>query len=270
MAVLPLRSSGGDDPAIWSSDPSHIRGVGTPHRHPVLAVVGASGGLGASTLCVAIAARLDGAVTAVDALGRGSLDVTAGVEELDGVRWADLGEHEGSAAPEMLRAALPTLQRAGGRSRGQGRGPVPVLAGSAAAWPPSSVRVDVIGSLAERGPVVLDLPADLATSGRWSAVPQASVMVVGLRPRWLRDAEVIASRLTEGPGRTWLVTRGGVGARPVAARVAEHLRLPLIAHWVDDPAVVRAERVGVPVRRGPTARVARCVAEALAAGAVPR
>ena len=100
----------------------------------VVGVLGASGGLGASTLAVALAVRAGGrygVAVAVDGdPARGGLDVTACLEHEAGLRWADLdrprgrGGRSGPAAQPAGRAQRP-LPRGGGRrcSRRPGRAP---------------------------------------------------------------------------------------------------------------------------------------------------
>ena len=74
----------------------------TSHQR-VTAVVGASGGLGASTLALAVGRRLaatgpPSVVVDLDLL-RGGLEVTAGIEHLPGRRWDDLRHVRGRVPP---------------------------------------------------------------------------------------------------------------------------------------------------------------------------
>src|SRR6478672_5496568 len=95
--------------------------------HRVVGVIGASGGVGSSTLAVALALRATpavGAVTCVDlVLQAGGLDVTACVEHLPGLRWPDLagarGRLDGADLMEALPAEGPVRVLAAG-SRGDG------------------------------------------------------------------------------------------------------------------------------------------------------
>src|SRR5699024_10867797 len=78
--------------------------------HPVILAIGASGGLGTSTLAAVTGAVLgrDHAASLVDTdfLG-GGLDATVAIEHLDGLRWGDLAEHEGHVDAAALRRRLP-------------------------------------------------------------------------------------------------------------------------------------------------------------------
>ena len=222
--------------------------------HPVILIAGASGGLGASTLAVATATVLSGGAPGVlvDAgFGSGGLDVTLAAEHAEGLRWGDLAEHEGEADGSALRAALPM-------------GPVPVLA---ARGPRPGARTisDVVRALAREGPVVADLPAGRVAEPPWLGLADSVVLLVGLRPRWLRDAQTLGSALGGARGRTLLVTRGPRRSEGVGARVGEHLALPHVAHLADDPAVVRDEAGGrAPRVRGSVGQTARQLARALA------
>ena len=80
----------------------------------VLVVVGASGGVGASSLATAVAVRAVRAgldVVLVDGcpLG-GGLDVVLGAEQAQGVRWSDLSRLEGSADGPALLVRLPLAE----------------------------------------------------------------------------------------------------------------------------------------------------------------
>lgn len=222
--------------------------------HPVVAVTGASGGLGASTLAGAVAGCAGAALTLVDGDVRaGGIDVTVGAEHEPGLRWPDLARHEGPVVADQLRDRLPAA-------------PWPVLA-ARGAGPAEGTVVEVVRGLSTAAPVVLDLPVRSLPERAWAEVPDLVVLLVGLRPRWLRDGETHLDRLGALRQRTALVTRGAVRPRGAPERVAEHLGLPLLEHLPDDPQVVRAEaRGGPPGRRGACAEVARVVVEVAGLG----
>ncbi len=80
-------------------------------RGVVVAVIGARGGAGASTVAAAVAqgaARLEVRTTLVD-LDRwgGGLDVVLGIEDEPGLRWPDLSEARGAVDGVTLLARLP-------------------------------------------------------------------------------------------------------------------------------------------------------------------
>src|SRR5690349_6789560 len=78
---------------------------------PLVVVLGASGGLGASTWAAALAWRMSlhlGECVLVDGdVCGGGLDMTCGTEHVPGLRWADLSRMRGAASCARLLAALP-------------------------------------------------------------------------------------------------------------------------------------------------------------------
>jgi len=92
--------------------PDHPGSGGADHASTVIAVLGAAGGAGTSTLAAAMArvcATDSGApVTLIDADGgSGGLDLLLGLEDTPGARWPDLRLGEGAVSAVDLRAALP-------------------------------------------------------------------------------------------------------------------------------------------------------------------
>lgn len=221
--------------------------------HPVIVITGASGGLGTSTLAAVTATVLsrETTPTLVDGgFGAGGLDSTLAVEHLEGLRWEDLAEHEGEVDATRLRRDLPT-------------GPVPVLAARGRSPEAGTVR-EVVRGLARVGPVVVDVPSGPLMPWVWLEAADIVVVVVGLRPRWLRDGQACVAGLGEASERALLVTRGDRRASRVAVRASEHLGLPLLEHLADDPGVVRDEARGrSPRPRGPVREVAVALASSL-------
>lgn len=215
----------------------------TPHHH-VTAVVGASGGLGASTLALAVGRRLaatgpPAVVVDLDLL-RGGLEVTAGIEHLPGRRWDDLRHVRGRVPPEAL---LPVLPGEEGCLVLSARG------GAPPAVPEVAAR-DVVSALAA-GParVVLDLPLASPLLPHAAGLGGLVVVLVGLRTRALADADAAVSRLLDGPEAPAappdlrLVTRGGRAGTDVVDEVVAHLGIAHLHHLADDPHVPRdAER----------------------------
>lgn len=230
----------------------------SPHT---IAIVGASGGLGASTLAAAVASRCavhHGSATLVDLdLHGGGLEVTTGIEHVPGIRWSALAAVEGAVDPEQLDRSLP------------GVADVRVLSAAGGAPPPAHDAVaDVLRSLhSARAPVVIDVP-------RWSeqlpgvvAAADLIVLVCGLRVRQLADADSVMARVhdTLAPsGDLRLVTRGRPTRDDVLDAVQEHLSAAHLGHWPDDSSLVRSsERGDWPGRSGATRRLADRIAEAL-------
>ncbi|KRE35058.1 hypothetical protein ASG73_17105 [Janibacter sp. Soil728] len=221
--------------------------------HPVVVITAASGGLGVSTLAAVTATVLarDSSPTLVDgAFGAGGLDATVAAEHVEGLRWGDLAEHEGTVDAARLREALP-------------RGAVPTLAVRGPRPTPATVR-DVVTGLAGLGPVVVDLPCSGRVPPVWAELADVVVVLVGLRPRWLRDGEAWAAALGERRESALLVTRGPRRAQRVSERAADHLGVPLLDHLADDAGVLRDEARGRgPRPKGPVGEVARTLAAAL-------
>lgn len=159
----------------------------------VIAVTGACGGAGTSTLAAAIArtAARDGLgpVTLVDGVGNsGGLDLLLGIEDDAGARWPDLRLGEGAVPGTDLRAALPAT--------GDG---IAVLA-AARSTVVDPFRLDpqavstVLGSLrGSTGVTVVDLPPEGLLRESGEAVLDACGQVALLVPAEVRAAAAAAS-----------------------------------------------------------------------------
>ncbi|MEX1909239.1 hypothetical protein L6241_13195 [Janibacter sp. Y6] len=216
--------------------------------HPVLLLIGASGGLGASTLAAVLAQHLDG--TLVDGLLDGSgADTTLVLEDEPGLRWPDLAGLDGDVDPARLVRHLPGT-----------RPPVLSAAGPGRVGP-DAVRC-ALAALRQAAPVVVDLPAAVHRAEPWLAVADVAVVLCGLRPRQVRDAAAVVGSLREHGLDAHLVTRGSRRAEPAGQEVAGHLQAPWLDHLEDHPGVPRDEGAGCPPRaRGPLGRVAREIGE---------
>lgn len=215
---------------------------------PGILVVGASGGLGASTLALAVGRRLaaTGPAVVVDLdLDGGGLEVTAGVEHLPGRRWDDLREVRGRVRPDLLLASLPVDDgchvlsvRGGGSPR-----------------PPERAVLDVLRALETTGSrVVVDVPVSSALLPVLLVRGPLVVVLVSLTTRGLADADAVVQRLHDAPDDPGvdrsdvayprrpdlrLVTRGGRGRAAVVDDVVVHLGVPHVGHLRHDAAVPR-------------------------------
>ncbi|HZB68661.1 MAG TPA: hypothetical protein VE503_14700 [Ornithinibacter sp.] len=241
---------------------------------PGILVVGASGGLGASTLALAVGRRLaaTGPAAVVDLdLDGGGLEVTAGVEHLPGRRWDDLREVRGRVRPDLLLASLPVDDgchvlsvRGGGSPR-----------------PPERAALDVLRALEASGSrVVVDVPVGSASLPVLISRGPLVVVLVSLTTRGLADADAVVQRLHDdardddpggdqtedaGPRRPdlRLVTRGARGGAAVVDDLVAHLGVPHVCHLRHDAAVARdAERGLFP---GTNRNALRRCADAVAA-----
>ncbi|MBR7743388.1 hypothetical protein KC207_08810 [Phycicoccus sp. BSK3Z-2] len=213
-------------------------------RTPAVAVVAASGGLGASTLALAVGRRLAATgppslVVDLD-LDGGGLDVTAGVEHLPGRRWPGLAGARGRLPVEALVGSLPTEDGCS------------LLAGGGPGRPPPAARTveDVLASsVAGRHRLVLDCPRASAHLAAVLDLVPLVLVVLGLRTRALADADALVDRLLGGDDRATpgpdvrLVTRGPRPRAELLDDVVGHLGVSHLGHLGDDPRVVRdAER----------------------------
>lgn len=214
---------------------------------PLVVVLGASGGLGASTWSAALARRLSlhlGSCVLVDGDVRGGgLDMTCGTEHVPGLRWPDLARLRGTTSCERLLAALPS-------------GEVPVLsAGGDGRAVPDSAVIDVVGSLLGKVAVVVDARAGSTVASALTARAAVVHVVAGVRARQLADAEAVLGWFESPDGDVapdlGLVTRGERTLGPEVADAVEQWGVPHLAHVRDDGRVRRdGERGEWPGLRG--------------------
>ncbi len=259
---------------------------------PVL-VLGCSGGLGASTLSLAVGRRLAAtgppAVVVDLDLHRGGLEVTAGVEHLPGRRWDELREVRGRIPPGLLLGSLPVDDGCHVLS----------VRGGATTPPSERAVVDVLGTLrTSDARVVVDVPASSPFLPGLLAAHALVVLLVALSTRGLADADAAVQRMLEvadptdaqhrgvpsgsrgradvrpeGPSSRLdlrLVTRGPRGGARVADDVVAHLGVPHLHHLPDDRAVARDAEGGLfpGTHRDEVRRCADAVAALLDTGAV--
>lgn len=172
----------------------------------VLAVVGGSGGVGASSFAAVLAAVLGpSALIDLDVAG-GGIDVALGIDPVPGARWSGLHVAGGHLDSATLVDGLPHW------------GPVAVLAADVAVLDPEAV-LQVLDAARSAGPVVLDLPR---TGGpeRAAALLHTDLVVVVARSdvRGLVAANAVAAALPELPTGV-VVRRGDIGARQAAEMV---------------------------------------------------
>ena len=225
----------------------------------VVAVLGASGGAGASTLAVACGLALADRglrVVLVDGQPGGSgLDVVLGVEHLPGVRWPDLLDCEGVDGSALL-AGLPWALGVAVLSHGRELRPAP-------GW---SVLADAVAGLrAVADVVVLDLPrAGADRVGTLGA--DIAFVVAGTGVVELAGLAATAPRVAAHVGETFLVLRAdrsGGSASAVALEVGAALDLPVLALVGEDRGVRHdLDRGRPPGRRpGPVARAVERMAQ---------
>ena len=231
----------------------------------VVAVRGAVGGVGASTVAVLMAltaARAGQRTLLVDLDSAGAgIDVILGLDDDPGMRWPDLDEASGRISPGVLDHVLPHVNDVAVVS--WDRRPLSSV---------SSVSVKSVLAAGVRGYdlVVVDhARADAAHHGITNAL-SATILVTDGSVRSI----VAASRLLCSPGvlvdPVHLVVRGSADD---ADTVTEMLGVAPRALFTHDPTVRRSADVGeVPAlrRRGPLVEAARAAVEAvIAPGTAP-
>ena len=232
------------------------RGAGAP----VVAVVGGSGGVGASTLAAGLAmvARRRGRTAAlvdVDPLG-GGIDLLLGAERTPGWRWPRLLGARGEVTD--VRRFLPRVD---------GLTVVSMVRPAPGAPPdetPSaeSVRA-VLGALARHHDlVVLDVGRSPLASARPAlAAARVSFLVSGTCVRAVAEASATVRSLDLGT--PMVVVRRSPGSRVAADVVGRALELPVAGSLPEDRGLARAAEQGDPPGRSGRGRWARAVGRLL-------
>ncbi|WP_194838366.1 septum site-determining protein Ssd [Nocardia sp. XZ_19_369] len=241
----------------------------------VVAVAGAAGGAGASTLAAAVALRaaaegfrrdtvlVDGAP-----LG-GGLDLLLGIETSTGPRWPDLVVEDGRVSAAALHSALPAAAPglavlACGRC---GAGRLPREIGAAA------VRAVIEAGRAAGDLVVCDISGERGPhADQMLDSADLVVLVVPARLRAVAAAEAVAAHIGRRNPNQGLVVRGPAPGGLRGSEVAEVLDLPLLAAVrAQSGLAARLERGGLTVhRRGPLRDAADAVLAVLSAPAGQR
>lgn len=225
-------------------------GATVPAR--VLAVVGGSGGVGATTLSSALAVAAVGRrhrtlLVDLDPLG-GGIDLALGGEAEAGLRWPDLARARGRLNGTSLTEALPRVGELSVLSWDRGAD-VEVPFDAARAVLDAMVRVcDVV-------------VADLPRTGRPAAAHVAGradelVVVVGSDVRAVASADRVLRTYRPLAGSVRAVVRGPSSDGLSAADVCTALSVDLAGELVAEPRVARDNRRGEPPgrrRRGPLA-----------------
>lgn len=214
-------------------------------RGEVIAVIGARGGAGASLLATALAQTAgrtgEALLVDLDAWG-GGIDLLAGTENGDGLRWGDLTQQSGRLTWPALRAALP--HRRGVSVLSDARRSTEDL---------QAATVDAVVEAGRRGgvTVICDLPR--ALTDPVEAVLSGADLVVMVSPCDVRSCAAgaaIAPRLCSANPNVGLVVRGPAPGGLRAAEVAEIIGLPLLAVSRAEPQLAqRLEHAGLRLHR---------------------
>ncbi len=232
----------------------------------VIAVIGARGGAGASTLAasLALAASESGAGTLLidgDGYG-GGIDLRLGWEDAPGLRWSGLVVEAGRISGEALHGALPS------------HGSLSVLSGGRADSSSVSGGVDAIAVAAviDAGRragdlVVCDVPRHRGP--HTDAFLDAADLVVLLVPAELgavAGAENLAGYLSTRNSNVGLVVRGPAPGGLRGVDIAHALDLPMLASMRPQPGLAeQVERSGFKLgRRTPLASASAAILETFA------
>ncbi|NQU37982.1 MAG: septum formation initiator [Actinobacteria bacterium] len=257
VALLP-------DGEVWLVDRLAAVGIEGRRTAPTVAVLGGSGGAGASSLCAAVAATgsqyaYGACAVDLDPVGTG-LESLLGADDLSGLTWSDLAHTKGRVRGDSLVAALPRPGQVPVLGWGSQR-PVPLLPGVVGA---------TVDALAQSCDVLaVDLPRTLG-EGAAEAICRSSLVALVV-PR-LSTAVVSAGRLLDAEelagANVRLVVRGPSPGGLDAHRIAETLGVPLLSDVPGDARIDRRLEQGLMPAgsRGGLRKASDAVLEAVGLG----
>ncbi|MBW3084900.1 hypothetical protein KEM60_01090 [Austwickia sp. TVS 96-490-7B] len=216
-------------------------GAAAPSRTArTITVLGASGGLGTSTLATALATRARPAYPTTACVDvhpdSGGLDVFFDHEALPAVRWPDLsaarGRLDGPALAQILPEVTPGLVVLASATTSPTTPTDPAL-------PDATVVRATLDALSDAVDLLI-----LDAGTRCDTLPDSDdlILVVGCTvPALARAARVAADLDRRLPAHTriWVVQRCPRGRGDLADQVAERLGLPLLGLIEDDPGIDR-------------------------------
>lgn len=219
-----------------------------------MAVVGGSGGVGASCLAAALAVRATAAAkdcVLVDGIRlSGGLDVTLGMEQDRGLRWPELAGVSGAVDGLGLCARLPC--RDGVRVLSFDRSRDVAL--------PVDAAAEVLDGLAAASDLlVLDAPRpDVGLGEMLVRFADVVVLLAGTRIAELAAASAVAPLLVDGCDDVRLCVRSRGRGGEFADVVAEALDLPLTVVLRDEPGLDADLERGVPPGEHARGALASC------------
>jgi secretion/DNA translocation related CpaE-like protein len=207
-----------------------------------VAVLGARGGAGASMLATALATRAvrlgaRALLVDVDPIG-GGLDLLAGCDEENGLRWPDLASSQGRMSSRALYDALPNVD--GLAVLSWDRGPVLTVSRDA-------VRTVLLAARRGCDLVVADLPRHLdAAVEEALAWADHVVLVVPAEVRSVAAATRLVKAVEPYVGDLRLVVRTPAPGGLQPDEIAQVLDLPLDGVLKSEPAVAQDVESGIP------------------------
>ena len=230
---------------------------GTAERALTVAVVGGSGGAGATVFACALAslAARDAPTCLLDLDRYGpGVDRVLGMDAVAGVTWADLRQTSGRLGARSVREALP---------RQSGLGVLTWGRGERHAVEPDVLREVVAAATRGHRAVIVDLPrTDVVERAELLARCDRVLVVVTSTVAGVASASRVVADVPE-PGSVGLVVRGAGAA---AESVARAVGAPVLAEMPDQRGLDESIDLGLgPVRsgRGYLARSAAAVLERL-------
>lgn len=230
-------------------------------RAPVVAIVGARGGAGASVLTAALArtaAWEDLHCYALDLDPGGcGLHTTMGADRLQGVGWHDLGSAIGRIPADVLRRELPVLDGVRLLTWTQPGTPLPLPGVTASLLDAASRDADIVLVDLARWLLLNAMPAATLAG---EVLARADVVLV-VCPADVRSAtaaqRLLSSPVLAGVPQVGVVVRGPAPGALTGEDVADALGLRLVTSMSAEPGLDRVMEDGLPpgrARHGPLLR----------------
>jgi secretion/DNA translocation related CpaE-like protein len=221
--------------------------AGGRSRAPVVGVVGASGGAGASTVAAGLAAayarrRQRSLLIDADALG-GGIELLLGCEAVPGLRWGDIEVDGGRVPARALLAALPSVS---------GVSVLSVSSASGGELDRAALQTMVGAGRRACGLVVVDLPRGWDASSAGVGGPDLDVLfvVAVTEVRSVAAGRQIVTAAARSCADVRAVVRTTPGRSIEADAVADSLGVELVAAIPTRRAVRRAVDDGIGVDGG--------------------
>ncbi len=230
---------------------------------PVIAVVGASGGIGTTTLAGALAIRHaaeSGMATIVDGSPHGGLDIWFGAELTPGPRWSDLSGLRGTVDPMVLVDRLPTACGVRVMSNGRPSG------NSWSPGPPDPERRAVLAALREVSTLVIVDGGRYDPAAWWltaykQPVCRLHVLLVGASSHSLACGPLARRSLPDSD--VVLALSGRRASDELGALLGESVDEDVVAIIRPERRIGRHLRIGRPPRIDPHGSLGRAAGDIL-------
>lgn len=226
---------------------------GSEQVGPLLSVIGGCGGVGASTLAVALSLSAARTGHHPVLLGTdpwdGGIDVALGAEDIPGPRWPDLAGVSGRLSSPAILDGLPGAHGVRFLSSCRRRpGSVPLRTLSAV----------VTAARRTGGSVVVDLPRGADESARWlGRVADLTLVVCPATVSGALAARSLVTELGWTPESSGIVMRGGFGRDVDEDSLGRAVGLPVLARIRHDPHLPARRSGGEPPGVRPRSALAK-------------